>query len=860
MSAYDVMDGLLRTSLVEETSNMNDLEVEISLVESGDQALLNLWYAVTGRSLIYCEDSDYRAWLAEETTEKPAEKSPALIAREKAFAAQQSAALRKSALGTKKESPKPTGAKFTPGSTTGTKWKESTVKAPSEVNDDDLHRAMHTISTIPTGHSGPLSHAHRDALSTLWTTHGRQIHPDQPSHEGDPLPKKGASGDVKNTREHFLNVLIGSGAAVKRLGKRGTKTGEADVSDETEDRPALHGLIRTAKAYAEKHPTKPDDVHHAVKGAIKKEAEWREGQEVVKQQRRQKRGKGTGSLVGTTGGGEETSLDPAAKDAPEQEERHAYVGRAHAHLGTLPKFHGDHLDLLRHRFDREDALRRLSKHGEMSASAKAELRAAHEEHQTAKAASTKAMDSHNQGTGTKAQVLAAQAHEHDALLKKKRSLEAQDHHDQEAGHQKRRHLKAVKEHGDAVKANGGKDIHDSIHRDYSGLMHHHMVNSGWTGDVEEVMNSPEFKAHKEAKKAARSEKTKTEDYSLYGAVFAEADDEDEEDGKTTEKPAEKRAKMRKAYAGLGKPVIAGREPGESGVSAGANEAIAFMHQKDPSWSTRLQGDLFGIDKKAKGTVPAPVKHLIGTAADTDVRAGVSKGRVPRSSIKGTLAARQAGGYELAARGGRLVGGKSGALGVELATQDLEQQAKRKGAEFLAAMRKKPSKSQGASSKTLSRPERETSPEEMEIINKRREAVKARGEKLAAKTRERVTAGAASRGRKAVFPKAPEVDSETGKEAEPELVKKTGGALQQAKAEARKATAPEREELAALQAKRKKDKATSFEKMSPAERAGKESAKDDDEVTVKSGEESVSLFGAVFAESRRGASLFEAVLA
>ena len=62
MSAYDVMDGLLRTSLVEEStimetdSPLSDFEVELDLIDEGDTALLGLWYAVAGRSLVFEQD------------------------------------------------------------------------------------------------------------------------------------------------------------------------------------------------------------------------------------------------------------------------------------------------------------------------------------------------------------------------------------------------------------------------------------------------------------------------------------------------------------------------------------------------------------------------------------------------------------------------------------------------------------------------------------------------------------------------------------------------------------------------------------------------------------------------------------
>lgn len=69
MSAYDVMDGLLRTSLVEsviveDDSPPSDLQVELGLIEEGDVHLLGLWYAVTGRSALF-EDDNLPSWMVE---------------------------------------------------------------------------------------------------------------------------------------------------------------------------------------------------------------------------------------------------------------------------------------------------------------------------------------------------------------------------------------------------------------------------------------------------------------------------------------------------------------------------------------------------------------------------------------------------------------------------------------------------------------------------------------------------------------------------------------------------------------------------------------------------------------------------
>ena len=70
MSAYDVMDGLLRTSLVEIHDPLSDLDVETQLIAEGDDALLGLWYMVTGRSLVFCEDDQFEQWLGEADDEE----------------------------------------------------------------------------------------------------------------------------------------------------------------------------------------------------------------------------------------------------------------------------------------------------------------------------------------------------------------------------------------------------------------------------------------------------------------------------------------------------------------------------------------------------------------------------------------------------------------------------------------------------------------------------------------------------------------------------------------------------------------------------------------------------------------------
>lgn len=68
MSAYDVMDGLLRTSLVESiesTDPLSDLAIETHLIAEGNEGLLGLWYMATGRSLVFCEDEQFEQWLDE---------------------------------------------------------------------------------------------------------------------------------------------------------------------------------------------------------------------------------------------------------------------------------------------------------------------------------------------------------------------------------------------------------------------------------------------------------------------------------------------------------------------------------------------------------------------------------------------------------------------------------------------------------------------------------------------------------------------------------------------------------------------------------------------------------------------------
>lgn len=80
MNAYDVMDGLLRTSLViEDTSDEvviveagdlpppSNMEVELSLIEEGDPALLGLWYECVGGSVIFEQDGGLPLWLTEGT-------------------------------------------------------------------------------------------------------------------------------------------------------------------------------------------------------------------------------------------------------------------------------------------------------------------------------------------------------------------------------------------------------------------------------------------------------------------------------------------------------------------------------------------------------------------------------------------------------------------------------------------------------------------------------------------------------------------------------------------------------------------------------------------------------------------------